>query len=677
MDAAAFAGSTNVALASNTTRIRTGLAGGGEIVSSGAVLTQYDMNTVAELGLLKFDFLAIRYLTVIENAEKLVRSAEPSFDVKKLPLNDGETMDMICAGETGGVFQLESAGMRRLMTQLKPRTIEDLMIAIAVFRPGPMDSIPALLEARRGKKPTYGIAQLKEILDDTSGCIIYQEQVMQIFRKIAGYSFGRADIVRRAMAKKHADELENERDAFLAGAEKNLIDREAANALFDSMASFASYAFNKSHAAAYAIVAYRTAYLKAHYPREYLSALLTSVSGDTAKTAEYVASLERHGFKLLPPDVNESSASFTPVPGGVRFGLYGVKNVGYAFVEALILERRENGKYLSLEDFVRRLKNKGGGKPQTAALIGAGAFDRLGEFRSRMLEGLDGLFAFIGDEQRLENERQIDLFTAAGEENTARVGFSYPEIDDYPTERLLESEKELTGMWFSGHPLADYRKNIEALNPQKIRDFVTDERDELLLQKTDRVRFCGMIRGVSVKTSKKGNRFAILTLEDDSGSIECLLFGKVLNDTESFLVQGSAVCVAGTLTDLDKDVPKVSANDLLPLIKNAEYERIMPQKSGLSSSAPEAKPQTGGAVVKQKPEEGVFPVKKLYIRLTNDEKTDRRIAAVIGIFPGSVPCIYYHPDTGAYENTGKGVALTPRLLSMMKTIMGEENVVAK
>ena len=632
-------------------------------VSSGALLTQYDMNTVAELGLLKFDFLALRYLTVIENAEREVKRSLSEYDPKKIPLDDAETYDMICAGETDGVFQLESAGMKRLMTKLKPRSPEDLMIAIAVYRPGPMESIPTLLSARgTGEKPTYKIPLLAEILDNTSGCIVYQEQVMQIFRKVAGYSYGRADVVRRAMAKKHASELEAEREGFLSGAERNNVDRESAKELFDSMASFASYAFNKSHAAAYALVAYRTAYLKCNFPREYISALLTSVSGDPLKTARYVTCLEKKKLKLLPPCVNESSAFFTPVPGGVRFGLYGIKNLGNGFVDAIMKERAENGAFVSLEDFLMRMKSKGAGKTQTAALIGAGAFDCFGVYRSRMNESLEELLSFVNEKLRRMNDSQIDLFTAAGKTDEDLVGFVYPEMAEYPLDFRLNTEKELTGMWFSGHPLEDYSSNMNDLRPVKIAALLPDEEEQAEDADLQNATVCGMISSVSVKTSKAGRRFAIMRLEDDTASIECLVFEKALEASGEFIKKDAAVCIKGRLTDRDKEQPKLTVLDLLPLIPNEKYVQDPPSRAAEQTKKPAGDPTA---------------TRKLYIKLTLDPAIDDRLRAIVDIFEGSIPCFFYDPSTKAYSRCRTGVGVTPYLLSVLESIAGKDKIVYK
>lgn len=672
--------------------------------SSGAVLTQYDMNTVAELGLLKFDFLALRYLTVIENACCMVRRKEPEFSVEKIPPDDEKAMNLVCEGETEGLFQLESAGMKRLLVQMKPQNIEDLMMAIALYRPGPMESIPILLAARNsGKAPEYKIDRLKEILDSTSGVIVYQEQVMQIFRKIAGYSFGRADVVRRAMAKKHSEELERERTGFIEGAKKNFVKEEDANELFDSMVSFASYAFNKSHAAAYAVLAYRTVYLKAYYPEEYMAALLTSVCGDEKKTAEYISYLEKKKIPILPPDINESEKGFTATEKGVCFGLLGIKNVGEGFVQAVLDVRKKEGPFSSLEDFVRRMFRKGLNKSQLSALIGAGAFDSLGVFRSRMTEGMEELLSYVAEEQRRSTEGQIDLFSAAGgasSEEQAKAAFVYPDIPEYSLKQRLKTEKELTGMWLSGHPLFDYSRNMDALKPDGIAEILASFEDEgdpaRRYRDGDAVAVCGMISSFSVKTSKAGNRFCLLRLEDAHGSMDALIFEKVLDRISDYLENGRPVYLKGKLSAKEEEEPKITVSDLMPLLPDSQFEHLSkelepqsPKPAGKTAAEPgdkgedrsllaDERAKSRAEVPTKAPGQSTAPKpKKLYIRLSDDEKINKRLTALLEIFAGTTPLVFYLPKEKRYVDSGQKVALSPYLLEVMREIGGEENIVYK
>ena len=652
--------------------------------SSDVPITQYDMDTVARLGLLKFDFLALRYLTIIEDACRQIRKKEPSFRVEDQPLDDEQTYALIASGQTEGIFQLESAGMKRLLVSMKPCQAEDLMLAIALYRPGPMDSIPALLEARNsGKTPQYDIPLLADILDETSGCIVYQEQVMQIFRRVAGYSYGRADVVRRAMAKKKADDLEKERSGFIEGALKNKIDGDAANALFDRMASFASYAFNKSHAAAYAFVSYRTAYLKAHYPAEYMSALLSSVCGDAGKTAEYIGWLEKKNIPVLPPDINESGLYFTAVEGKIRFGLLGIKNVGVGYAGSLI-EKRKEGKFTSLSDLIERTLGAGMNKGQLLALIGAGALDFCGVYRSRMTEALDELIGLAQDKKQRSADGQLDLFSMGGALLTEEP-FTYPPIDEYPLEQRLQTEKELTGMWFSGHPLSKYQKNIEAMGSEPL-SLLNACLEEGTKKDGERLSLCGMLSSVSVRNAKSGKKYATATLEDAHGAIDLLLFEKVLEEVKDGVKTGTAVYIEGRLSFKEDDPAKVVVSDLIPLLDDGEFTRRM----GSTVQKPTAPPATEqrqetdalqsktgapatGSAEKPQPKKAA----KLYIRLTGREETDKRIDALVSIFEGPLPCIYYDRATASYKDSGKRVSPSPYWLSVLRQLAGDENVVLK
>ncbi|MBE6568010.1 MAG: DNA polymerase III subunit alpha [Ruminococcaceae bacterium] len=408
-------------------------------------VTQYDMDAVSELGLVKFDFLGLRYLTILKDAEREVKESDPSFSLEKIPLDDEKTYKMLSEGDTSGVFQLESGGMRQMLTQLLPSSLEEITAAIALYRPGPMDSIPTFIARKHGKeKVTYDLPVMKDILSVTNGCIVYQEQVMQIFRALAGYSLARADLVRRAMSKKKADVLEAERERFLSGCAQNGIEEALAGKIFDDMASFANYAFNKSHATAYAVTTYRTAYLKKHHPAAYFCALLTSVLGSAPKIAEYIGDAHRRGIRVLPPDINESRMHFHVHNGNIRFGLLALKNVGVRFVEQLIAEREANGVFTSFESFLSRMADGELGKRQVEALIKSGAFDSFGLFRSQLLATYEELIDTVLNKKRGNVAGQLDIFSTllpdTQEEHT------YPDIPEFSTRELLLLEKESSGM---------------------------------------------------------------------------------------------------------------------------------------------------------------------------------------------------------------------------------------
>lgn len=410
-------------------------------VNDGVPVTQFGMTTVAELGLLKIDFLGLRYLTIIRNAEVYARKSDPDFDIADIPIDDDATYEMLSRGDAVGLFQLESSGMRSLLQKLKPHCLEDIISVISLYRPGPADSIDTFLENRRDMtKVKYISPLLKPILDTTCGCIIYQEQVMQIFRALAGYSYGRADIVRRAMAKKKHVEMEKERVTFIEGCKKNGIPADDANALFDSMSSFASYAFNKSHAAAYAVVAYRTAYLKCHYPKEYMCALLTSVAGSATKINEYISVCRDMGIAVLPPDVNESEKGFAVVGDHIRFGLMAVKNVGDGYAEFIVNERNENGKFTDMSDFLLRTADAGT-KQMASALVLCGAMTSLGVKRKSANAALDRAFSTLSQTRSYRRSDQLSLADIGGND-FAPFEIEIPDIGEYDKPSLLEFEKQ-------------------------------------------------------------------------------------------------------------------------------------------------------------------------------------------------------------------------------------------
>ena len=412
-------------------------------VNNGVVVTQFDMDTIAELGLLKFDFLALRYLTIIKNAEDQIHESYPEFDITKVDITDSATYDTICAGKCDGVFQLESSGMKQMLTQLKPRTLEDIIAAIALYRPGPMDSIPKYIEARHDKsKIHYCTPLLAPILDVTYGCIVYQEQVMQIFREIAGYSFGHADVVRRAISKKKQGVLDGEKQAFLEGAVARGIDKNDAEQLFGDIVSFANYAFNKSHAAAYAVLSFRTAYLKTHYPREYESALLTSVLSSADKLSEYIADCAKQGIKILPPDINKSRGSFHVENGSIRFGLTAIKNIGGGLVEQLISERDSGGEFADIDDFIERTSKTDLNKRALEMLIKSGAMDSLGVDRSKLLAVYENLLDKRGILTQASLENQIGMFdTMSKVDIPRRAKIEFPDVKEFSARDKLMLEK--------------------------------------------------------------------------------------------------------------------------------------------------------------------------------------------------------------------------------------------
>ena len=542
-------------------------------VSNGTLVTQFDMDTIAGLGLLKFDFLALRYLTIINDAQAQIKESEPDFDIEKIPFDDKKTYSLISSGDTAGVFQLESDGMRQMLHNLRPENIDDILSAIALYRPGPMDSIPRFIECRHDpSKVVYDLPELEPILSSTYGCTVYQEQVMSIFRTVAGYTYGHADIVRRAMSKKKASVLEAEREMFINGAVSNGINAQKAEKLFDDMASFANYAFNKAHAAAYAVISYRTAYLKAHYTGEYMSALLTSVLGNQVKAAEYIAECSKFGISVLPPDINGSRVNFgtDSKDGNIRYGLLALKNVGRQFLDAIISERTSSGRFTSFDNFVERMSTVSElNKRQVEALIKSGAFDGLGVYRSQLLASYESIIDNVQQKNRNNPVGQMDMFSFSDIESPA---FTYPDIPDFGIKEKLLLEKEASGMYFSGHLLDSYGSHIEELNVVPIPELSEKNEDgETLYSDRDKVQLAGIVSAVTVKNTKNDDKMAFFKLEDKYGDVECIVFPKKYNELYHEIFIDAALYVEGTVSYKDEDSVKILVNNISPLVENSKF----------------------------------------------------------------------------------------------------------
>lgn len=620
-----------------------------------AVVSQYDMDTLASMGLVKFDLLGLRYLTVIANAERAVRKKDPTFDITRVPIDDEATYRLISQGDTAGIFQLESGGMRRLLVGMQPRNIFDITAAGALYRPGPMSSIPHYLARRKGEEePTYEVEALRPILGDTYGCIVYQEQVMQIFRSLAGYTFARADLVRRAMSKKVGEVMEAERQGFCDGAGERGIPRDVAEKIFDKMQSFAAYAFNKSHAAAYAVLSFRTAYLKAHHFPEFMAALLTSVLGDQVKMAEYMGEAARAGVPVLPPDINESAMDFTVSGEGIRFGLLALKNVGRPFVAALIEERKQR-KFSDFQDFLERMGSREVNRRQVESLIKAGAFDRLGVYRSRLLSSYESMMDELSLRNRTNVSGQIDIFSMGDAPATERPQFAYPEIPEFGLRELLTLEKESSGMYFSGHIIDDYQAHLTALGCTPIGNvlhaFLESEEGDDTFFDGARVSVGGIITRRVVKNLKNGSRMAILTLEDRYGEIGAVAFEKTLEAAGSLLVQDAAVAVTGKISIKEGQAPEVIVYLVTALRADAAAKGSEPEAKG--------KPR------------------RLFLRVPRlDSDLCRRALSVLAAHRGDTPVLIYDVSTGKYvaarEHT---VEVTDQLLSELKNLLGSENLV--
>ena len=496
-----------------------------------SMVTQYVMTTLEELGLLKMDFLSLRNLTVLDDAQKLIQRREPDFELSKLPDNDPETFKMLNSGRTSGVFQMESAGMTGVCVQMKAESIEDLTAIIALYRPGPMDSIPRFIACKLDPSQIrYLHPSLEPILSVTYGCIVYQEQVMMIFQQLAGYSLGGADMVRRAISKKKAKQIEQEREAFIYGdPERNIkgcvangIPENTAQQIYDDIYDFANYAFNKAHAVCYAIVAYQTAYFKCHYPKEYMAALLTSILDSSGKVAEYIAECKEMGLRLLPPDINESGPDFTVVEEGIRFGLAAVKGIGRGFIDKMVAERQEGGAFSTFQSFCQRMFDKDLNRRALENLIRCGAFDNLGARRSQLLQVMNRVMDSVADSRKRNLEGQLDLFGGLGESQQAEE-VPLPDLPEFTRQELLNMERESTGLYLSGHPMDAYREQTRRLGVVKMGAIVADFAQETgseRFQDRQKVRLAGVISSVRLKATRNQTMMAYVNLEDDTGSME-------------------------------------------------------------------------------------------------------------------------------------------------------------
>lgn len=641
--------------------------------NSDTVVTQFDMDTVAALGLLKFDFLALRYLTIISDTEKLIQRHQRNFDILKIPTDDEATFRLVSDGRTDGVFQLESDGMKQMLTLLKPKCIEDIMIAIALYRPGPMESIPKFIENRADRsKITYKIDKVKEILDPTCGCIIYQEQVMQIFRRVANYSYGKADIVRKAMSKKNAEVLEKERDAFLKGAKDNCVDVKAASELFDEMAGFAKYAFNKSHAAAYGLVSYRTAYLKAHYTAEYFASLLSSVFGNSSKMAEYISEAARYGINTLPPDINESDRGFSVVSGNIRFGLLALKNIGGSLIDAIISERKR-GLFKSFHDFVIRMVACDLNKRQAETLIACGAFDSLGVYRSQLIAVYEKMIDAESGKLRSNLSGQVDLFADRVASSDTTMDYVYPNIPEFPFKEKLSLEKQSSGLYFSGHILDDYTESIAAFGVIPITHihaaFTEGSESYGAIKDKQLVCVAGIVVKRINKVTKNGDAMAFITLEDRFGEMELIIFPKVLDAYNEFLICDHPILIRGEINTGVNDDVKLIVRSVEALPDNSSFKKSNERNSMHANS--QNKP------VCTQPQQ-TKPL-TLYIKIPDMEgDIFQHVVNLIEIFEGTLPVVFYDQSRGKYIKANTLFCdLTEYVFKQLETTVGKGNVVVK
>ena len=543
--------------------------------SDGTIVTQFTMTTLEELGLLKMDFLGLRTLTVIQNAVQLIEKGYGThLDMEKIGYNDKEVLASIGTGKCEGVFQLESSGMKSFMKELKPENLEDVVAGISLYRPGPMDFIPKYLKGKNDKDSiTYDCSQLQHILSPTYGCIVYQEQVMQIVRDLAGYTMGRSDLVRRAMSKKKTAVMEKERQNFVYGNEAegvkgciaNGISESVANHIYDEMIDFAKYAFNKSHAVCYAVVAYQTAYLKYYYPREFMAALMTSVMDNISKVSEYILTCRQMGIAILPPDINEGESGFSVSNGAIRYGLSAIKSVGRSVVDAIIADREANGLYTSLDDFVDRMGGREVNKRTLESFIKSGAFDSLPGNRRQKIEVAPELLDQKTKDRKNVFEGQMSLFDFAKESEKKQYQITMPNVPEYPKEELLAFEKEILGVYVSGHPLEEYLdlwKN--SVTAQTIDFAVDEETGHAKVADNSRVTIGGMITAKTVKITKTGQQMAFLTVEDMVGSVEVLVFPRDYESKRALLNEDAKVFVQGRTSIGDDPVGKLICEQVIP-----------------------------------------------------------------------------------------------------------------
>lgn len=567
--------------------------------SDNSIVTQYPMGNLEQLGLLKMDFLGLRYLTIIHGCCETVRKTDPSFDIDKVPQDDTAVFNMLTAGSTAGVFQFESAGMTSVLSRLGPCSIEDLTAVISLYRPGPMQSIPTYIENRHHpEKITYRHPLLKDILEVTYGCIVYQEQVMQICRVVGGYSYGRADLVRRAMAKKKKDVMEKERSAFVYGTEtncgavKNGVPEATANEIFDEMAVFASYAFNKSHAAAYAWLAYQTAYLRCHCYKEYMIALMTNTMDSAGKLNEYITDLEKHGVRLLPPDVNSSFLNFSIEGDSVRYGLLAIKNIGRGVISAIV-EERGKGRYKSLYDFCQRLIDRDLNKRAVEALIKSGAMDSLGHNRRSMFMCFENILSRLSAGRNANVDGQLDMFgDGESDKISDDFGFEMPKVEEYSQSQLLQMEKESAGFYITGHPADRYDALRKKLGCKNIYTVITAAKEgQNGFKDGQKQPLVAMLVSKRQHMQKNGKQMCFAEFEDRSGNIEGIIFSDVYEKCMGTLSEGKVYKLIGSISSSggfrEEDDPKLIVNSIEPAVEPARekilYIKLSSEKSDILS----------------------------------------------------------------------------------------------
>ena len=623
--------------------------------NDGQPVTQYTMTTIEELGLLKMDFLGLRNLTVLDDAVKMVQKEIPGFKLEDIPDDDMAVYQMLSEGKTSGVFQMESAGMTGVGVGLKPKSIEDICAIIALYRPGPMDSIPRFLAcAQDPTKVTYKHPLLEPILSNTYGCIVYQEQVIEIFRKLAGYSLGQADMVRRAMSKKKEKDVQRERQSFIHGDPKrgipgcqaNGIPAAVAESIYDEINDFAHYAFNKSHSLAYAIVAYQTAWFKCRHPREYMAALLTSVLDSQDKVAEYISECRENGIALLPPDINESETAFTVSGENIRFGLAALKGVGAGFTAAVLAERDKGGPFRSFQEFCARMYDAELNKRVLDSLIRSGCFDSLGCRRSQLMKVHEQVVDAIARDRKKNLEGQFDLFGGGGDSLSVPTVL-LPDIPEFSPVELMSMEKETTGLYLSGHPMDEYRKEAVKFGAVPISAVMAAGEEDRASPGggCQRVTLAGVVASVRTKTTKNNTLMAYVMLEDATGAMELLCFSRTLTESGAYLKANLPVVVTGRVSIRDEKAPQLMVDQVIPL----SGARKLPVAAGENQA--------------------------LWIKLPDGGERFTWLKTLLSMFPGEAPVIVYLADQRRKLQTH--CLHHEALLDELRETLGEKNVVLK
>lgn len=677
------------------------------------IVTQFTKETVEELGLLKMDFLGLSNLTIIEDAQRNIRRHDPDFDIEQVDMEDAKVYEMISDGYTEGVFQLESGGMKRVVTGLKPQGFEDIVAVISLFRPGPMDSIPRYIDSKHHPEHVrYKHPLLKGILSNTYGCIVYQEQVMQIVQKLAGFSMGRADLLRRAMSKKKADVMEKERANFIYGIHdgpeegrcpgciENGVDEQTAIEIFDEMSDFARYAFNKSHAAAYGVVAYRTAYLKCYYPKEYLAAMLTRVLGSTDKVIRYTTECARLHIGILPPDINQSFAGFSVEGENIRFGLVAMKNVGYGLIDYIIAEREENGPFTSFYDFIVRCSGKEMNRRAMESFIKCGCLDALGFNRRQMLEHYQIIMDQFEREQKNKIAGQLDLFS--DNQETTQIYYQMPDMEDYTLMERLGMEKEITGLYLSGHPLEGKKEILKKIHAKPVAE-ILEKRDEYLASRQEvTVVIGGAVSAISEKNTRNGV-MAFAGVEDMTGSIDVIVFSNQYQRYRHLFTEGSLIIVQGRVSFKEEEQPRIVCERAEALERADEFLRTAsPARAGVYAGGrstavadsayayPDAgytgtfsdggaSPSSAYAADDTYPQQEQVR-KTLYIKVPSQQsEAFKKSINAAEIFQGPTPLYIKFADSGKVKRASRNfwVDADSLVIEELKAILGEHNVYLK